>query len=201
MGEPWIAATADIDETALMGAGTHVGHLARVRAGAVLGDECVVGQGVYVGPGVRVGNRVKLLDHALVYEPAVLEDSVYVGPAAVLTNDLYPRATDLEGRLKQEGDWAPVGVTVRQGASVGARAVLAAGVTVGRWAMVADGAVVHQDVPDFALVAGAPALRAEWVGRAGVPLTLVDNVSGHWWQCPETGECYVERDGVLEFQI
>ena len=42
--------------------------------------------------------------------------------------------------------------------------------TIGRWAMVAAGSVVTNDVPDFALVAGVPARRIRWVGRAGVPL-------------------------------
>lgn len=201
VGDRRIAATADVDGSAALGAGTVVWHLAQIREGAVLGSECIVGRGAYVGPGVSIGDRVKLQNHALVYEPAVLEDGVFIGPAAVLTNDLYPRSTGPDGKLKRADDWQPLGVTVLEGASVGARAVIVAGVTVGRWALVAAGAVVNRDVPEFAVVAGNPARRIKWVGRAGVPLTLVDHVTGRWWQCPETGECYLERDGVLEFQI
>jgi acetyltransferase-like isoleucine patch superfamily enzyme len=191
-----IAATADVDDQAQVGDGTQVWHLAQIREDAVVGEECIIGRGAYVGPGVRIGNRVKLQNHALVYEPAVLEDGVFVGPAVVLTNDTYPRSVTPDGRLKRGDDWTPVGVTVREGASIGARAVCVAPVTIGRWAMVAAGAVVVQDVPDFALVAGVPARFLRWVGRAGVPLEPVDGTSDRW-RCPQTGSLYVESNGAL----
>jgi acetyltransferase-like isoleucine patch superfamily enzyme len=147
-----------------------------------------------VGPGVRVGAGVKIQNYALVYEPAVLEDGVFVGPAVVLTNDQYPRAVDPTGAPKRAGVWTPVGVTVREGASLGARAVCVAPVTIGRWAMVAAGAVVSRDVPDFALVAGVPARQIGWVGRAGLRL-VADGDDG--WRCPQTGATYAEAGGVL----
>ena len=75
----------------------------------MIGEDCIVGRGAYVGAGVGVGDRVKIQNHALVYEPAVLEDGVFIGPAAVLTNDSYPRAVNVDGTLKSAPDWAPVG--------------------------------------------------------------------------------------------
>ncbi|WP_154795237.1 acyltransferase [Occultella kanbiaonis] len=192
-----ISDTADVDPRAFLGEGTSVWHLAQVREGAVLGTGCVVGRGAYVGPGVSLGNNCKLQNYALVYEPAVLEDGVFVGPAAVLTNDEFPRAVNPDGSLKTGADWEAVGVTLRQGSSVGARAVCIAPVTVGRWATVAAGAVVTRDVPDFALVAGVPARWLRWVGRAGVPLE--DEGGGHW-RCPSSGETYVETDGGLALE-
>jgi acetyltransferase-like isoleucine patch superfamily enzyme len=143
---------------------------------------------------VIIGDRVKLQNYALVYEPARLEDGVFIGPAAVLTNDVYPRSTDVTGKLKRPADWDALGVIVRQGASVGAHVVIVAGAEVGCWALVAAGAVVTRDVPDFALVAGVPARRIGWVGRAGSK--LVADGDG-WWRCPETGERYQEADGAL----
>ncbi|MBT9255917.1 N-acetyltransferase [Phycicoccus sp. MAQZ13P-2] len=184
---------ADVAADAELGEGTVVWHLAQVREGARLGRECVVGRGAYVGTGVRVGDRCKIQNHALVYEPAVLGDGVFVGPAAVLTNDRHPRAVRPDGGLKAAADWDAVGVVCAEGASVGAGAVCVAPVRVGRWALVAAGSVVTRDVPDHALVAGSPARRIGWVGRAGVPLEERD---GAWW-CPSTGARHVVDGEVL----
>jgi UDP-2-acetamido-3-amino-2,3-dideoxy-glucuronate N-acetyltransferase len=183
--------TAQVDESAELGAGTAVWELAQIREKARLGVGCVVGRGVYVGSGVLIGDNVKLQNYALVYEPAILGDGVFVGPAVVLTNDHNPRSVDPAGRLKRGGDWAAVGVTVAEGASLGARSVCVAPVRVGRWAMVAAGAVVTRDVPDFAMVAGVPARRLGWVGRAGVGLVARPGDPGGW-VCPRTGARYVE---------
>ena len=186
--------TADVAETATIGDGSSVWHLAQVREEARIGENCVIGRGAYVGTGVKMGDNCKLQNYALVYEPAELEDGVFVGPAAVFTNDHYPRSISPDGSLKRSDDWEAVGVTCRTGASIGARAVCIAPVTIGRWAMVAAGSVVTKDVPDFALVAGVPARRIRWVGRAGVPLVEVGNGA---WTCPETGDRYRESSGFL----
>ncbi|MFC5141951.1 acyltransferase [Actinomycetospora rhizophila] len=186
--------SADVDPTARLGAGTRVWHLAQVCEGAELGRSCVLGRGAYVGPHVSVGDNVKIQNYALVYAPATLGHGVFVGPAAVLTNDQNPRAVDVHGDPRTAADWSPVGVDVREGASLGARSVCVAPVTVGRWAMVGAGAVVTRDVPDFALVVGVPARRVGWVGRAGFPLQPCGDGT---WRCEKTDERYVERRGEL----
>ncbi|GGQ28436.1 acetyltransferase-like isoleucine patch superfamily enzyme [Actinomadura coerulea] len=186
-----ILPSAQVDPSAELGDGTTVWDLAQVRENARLGEGCIVGRGAYVGAGVRIGDNVKLQNHALVYEPAVLEDGVFVGPAVVLTNDREPRSVAPDGKLKRGDDWEAVGVHVAEGASLGARSVCVAPVRVGRWAMVAAGAVVTRDVPDFALVAGVPARRIGWVGRAGARLTERPDEQGVW-ECPRTGEHYAE---------
>jgi UDP-2-acetamido-3-amino-2,3-dideoxy-glucuronate N-acetyltransferase len=190
----FVAPQADVSPDATIGDGSKIWHLAQVRENAVLGTDCIVGRGAYIGTGVRMGDNCKVQNYALVYEPAVLGDGVFIGPAVVLTNDTYPRAITPDGELKSAHDWTPVGVTIHDGASIGARAVCVAPVTIGRWATVAAGAVVTKDVPDFALVAGVPARRIRWVGKAGVPLER----DGDDWVCPTTGERYREEDDVLK---
>lgn len=185
--------TADVASSARVGAGTNIWHLAQVREDAVLGEQCNVGRGAYIGPGVQLGRRCKIQNYALVYEPAVLEDGVFIGPAAVLTNDLFPRAINPDGTIKTGDDWEMVGVTIHQGAAIGARAVCIAPLVIGKWAMVAAGSVVTKDVADYSVVAGVPAKRVGWVGEAGRPLT---HAEGHW-VCPATQKRYVESDGKL----
>jgi acetyltransferase-like isoleucine patch superfamily enzyme len=196
-----VQSSADVADDARVGDGTTVWHLAQVREGAEIGTNCIIGRGAYVGPGVRIGDNCKLQNYALVYEPAVLGDGVFIGPAAVLTNDTYPRSVTPRGVLKRADDWHAVAVTVLPGASIGARAVCVAPVRIGAWSLVAAGAVVVRDVPDFALVAGVPARRLGWVGRAGVRLERVGTADAGSWRCPATGDTYTERDGVLAADV
>ena len=171
--------------------------LSQVRSGAIIGEECVIGRNVFVDAGVSIGDRCKVQNNALLYAPASIGDGVFVGPAAVLTNDRYPRAIGVDGALKSSDDWDPEGVVVEYGASIGAAAVVLGGVTVGRCALVAANSMVTKDVPDYALVAGSPAQRIAWVGRAGRPLEQVD---ASRWRCAVTDTTFVEDDDRLREQ-
>ena len=193
---PRIALTADVDPRARVGPGSMVWHLAQIREYAQISAGCIIGRGVYIGPGVIIGHNCKVQNFALIYEPALLEDGVFVGPAVVFTNDSYPRAINIDGSRQTDDDWEAVGVTVRTGASIGARAVCVAPITIGRYALVAAGSVVTRNVPDYAIVMGVPARRSGWAGRAGVPLVADAETEGVF-VCPQTQERYEEHDGVL----
>lgn len=192
-----IEESADVDSSALIGEGSSIWHLAQVRDGAQLGRNVVVGRGAYVGSDVCVGDNSKIQNYALVYEPAELANGVFIGPAAVLTNDTFPRAINADGNQKDANDWDAVGVTIEQGASVGARAVCVAPVRIGAWATVAAGAVVTKDVVPYALVAGVPARRINWVGKSGLPLKK--NEAG-LWEDTSTGEIYREKHDAEELE-
>lgn len=196
-----IASSADVAESADIAENVSIWHLAQVREGASIGENCVIGRGAYIGVGVHVGRNCKIQNYALLYEPAHLADGVFIGPGVILTNDHYPRAVTPDGVLKSASEWQAVGVRIDEGAAVGARVVCVAPVHIGAWAMVAAGAVVTSDVPAFALVAGTPARRIGWVGRAGVRLEEDPDRSGVF-RCPQTQTIYrlrgheaLEEDG------
>lgn len=190
----FIEGTADVADSAIIGDGSKVWHYAQIRENATIGADSIIGRGAYIGSGVVMGDGCKVQNYALVYEPAQLGAGVFIGPAAVLTNDHFPRAINPDGTPKSAHDWEPVGVTILEGASIGASATCVAPITIGRWALVGAGSVVIKDVPDFALVVGSPARRVGWVGKAGVPLVKEGDGT---WRCPQSDDRYVEIDGAL----
>lgn len=147
--QPFIHESSYIDEGVSIGEGTKIWHFCHIQENAVIGTDCVLGQNVNVAPGVRIGNGVKIQNNVSVFEGVTLEDNVFCGPSVVFTNDPYPRASS------RPEHYTPTRIC--EGASIGANATVVCGVTVGRYAMVAAGAVVTRDVADNALVAGVPA--------------------------------------------
>lgn len=113
-----------------------------------IGRNCKIDAYVYIEEGVEIGDNVKIRAFTFIPTGVKIEDDVFIGPGVIFTNDRYPRV---------RGRWRLQRTTVRKGASIGARAVVLPGVTVGRYAMVAAGSVVTRDVPDYAIVAGNPA--------------------------------------------
>jgi acetyltransferase-like isoleucine patch superfamily enzyme len=182
---------------AVVASTTKIWELAQVREHASVGENCIIGRGAYIGNGVVVGKNCKIQNDAMIYEPAVLEDGVFIGPNVVLTNDHFPRAINPDGTLKSAGDWAPVGVTIKYGASVGAHSVCIAPVVIGEWALVGSGSVVTKDVPSHAIVVGNPARQIGWAGKTGQPLVAADNGE---FVCPTSQQIYVvdEMGQLLE---
>lgn len=159
--------TADLEAGVSVGAGTAVWHRVQLRTGVRVGSECIIGRDAFIDEGVTIGNRVKIQNAALVYHGVTVEDGVFIGPGAILTNDRYPRAITSTGDLAKGGDWQVSPITLREGCSIGAGAVVVAGVDVGKYATVGAGAVVTKDVTNYALVAGSPARRIGWVCACG----------------------------------
>ena len=175
--------TAVIDAGAEIGAGTKVWHFSHVMPNTTIGEGCSLGQNVVAGPNVSIGKGVKIQNNVSVYEGVTLEDDVFCGPSMVFTNVTTPRAF-----VNRKEEFAPT--LVKRGASIGANATILCGTTIGRYALVAAGAVVTKDVPDYALVGGVPARPLGWVSRAG-------EVLGPDLVCPRTGERYELIDDRL----
>jgi UDP-2-acetamido-3-amino-2,3-dideoxy-glucuronate N-acetyltransferase len=159
--------TAEVSLSAEIGPGTRIWHQAQVRERVRIGANCIVGKGVYIDFDVRVGDNVKIQNGAFLYHGLTVEDGVFIGPGACFTNDKRPRAINPDGTLKGDADWEVGRTLIRYGAAIGAGSILLPGITVGRFAMVAAGAVVSRDVPDHGLVAGSPARLVGFVCACG----------------------------------
>lgn len=142
-----------IDENVEIGIGTKIWHFCHVQRGAKIGENCTLGQNVNVSNNVIIGNGVKIQNNVSIYEGVELHDYVFCGPSCVFTNDLTPRAKYPKGKLGYKK------TIVKEGASIGANATIVCGITIGKGAMIAAGAVVTKDVPDYTLVAGIPARK------------------------------------------
>jgi UDP-2-acetamido-3-amino-2,3-dideoxy-glucuronate N-acetyltransferase len=178
-----------VDEGAVVGKGTKIWHFCHVMTGATIGERCNFGQNCVVSPGVKIGTNVKVQNNVSIYEGTIIEDDVFLGPSCVLTNVTNPRSQVLRKALYET-------TLLRRGCSIGANATVVCGITIGRYAFVAAGAVVAKDVPDYALMIGVPARQKGWMSRHGHILKNPDQDG--IMVCPESGLRYREiEQGVL----
>jgi UDP-2-acetamido-3-amino-2,3-dideoxy-glucuronate N-acetyltransferase len=183
--------SAYVDEPVAIGSGTRIWHFSHVLAGSRIGRDCILGQNVMVGPDATIGDRCKIQNNVSVYKGVTLEDGVFCGPSAVFTNVLRPRSA-----IERKDEFSKT--LVRRGATLGANCTIVCGVTIGRWAFVAAGAVVTKDVPDHAMVAGVPAGVVGWVCECGAPLSFLEEEAAACTQCSrrfrESPEGGIERE-------
>jgi len=160
--------TAEVSAQAKIGAGTKIWHQAQVRENAQIGKNCVLAKGSYVDFGVKLGNNVKVENGVSVFHGVTVEDDVILAPNATFTNDLYPRAF--------VGGFKVYPTLVKKGASIGANATIICGTTIGSYAMVAAGAVVTNNIPDYGLVMGNPARLKAFICRCGQRLAKTKRI-------------------------
>lgn len=161
MSDYFVHESSYVDEDVIIGKNTKVWHFCHIQKGARIGENCSFGQNVNVSNNVVIGNGCKVQNNVSIYEGVELKDHVFCGPSMVFTNDLTPRAKYPKGPLGYKK------TILDTGSTVGANATIVYGHSLGKWCMIASGAVVTKDVPDHALFAGVPAKQIGWVCECG----------------------------------
>ncbi|HEY7368265.1 MAG TPA: acyltransferase [Thermoanaerobaculia bacterium] len=185
-----MSGSVSIHPTALVssrniGEGTRIWAFVNVLEGAVVGRDCNIADRCFVENDVVIGDRVTVKCGVSLYDGLRIENDVFVGPDVCFANDRRPRSSRHLERYPR--------TTVREGASLGAGAVLLPGITVGRFALVGAGAVVTHDVVDFALVYGNPARRLGFVCRCAESLSFAEGSA----TCAACGRAYAEVAGEV----
>lgn len=138
---------ADVAESQI-GQGTRVWQFVVILKGARIGVDCNICAQTLIEGDVVIGDRVTVKSGVQIWDGSVIGDDVFIGPNATFSNDLYPRSKQYSKQFN--------GVTIHNGASIGANATLLPGITVGEKAIVGAGAMVTKDVPAKAVVLGNP---------------------------------------------
>ncbi len=131
----------------LLGARVH--GTANIKPGLILDNTYFKYDNLVVGENVFIGKKVflDLPNSVIIKKDAVVSEGV-----TILTHqDVGERA------LKKYFDRKDGAVTLEEGCWIGANATILCGIRVGKCAVVAAGAVVTRDVPDYEVVGGIPA--------------------------------------------
>jgi UDP-2-acetamido-3-amino-2,3-dideoxy-glucuronate N-acetyltransferase len=177
--------SAYVDEPCEIGKGTKIWHFCHVLKNAKIGTNCILGQNVSIANDVVIGNNVKIQNNVSVYTGTIIEDDVFLGPSCVLTNVTNPRSQINRHSLYET-------IIIRRGATIGANATIVCGITIGRYAFIAAGAVIAKDVSDYALMVGVPARQMGWMSRHGQLLQGKDE--NGVFLCPESGMRYKKNE-------
>jgi UDP-2-acetamido-3-amino-2,3-dideoxy-glucuronate N-acetyltransferase len=156
-------ASTAIVESKSIGEGTKIWHHTHIREQSKIGENCIIGMGVYIDKDVEIGNGVKIQNLVSIYKGVTLEDDVFVGPSVTFTNDIYPRS-----RIWSEEMIKPT--IVRRGASIGGNSTIICGIEIGEYAMIGAGSIVSEDILPHSLVYGVQSRERGWVCYCGNPL-------------------------------
>jgi len=172
--------SAIVDDGAFIGDGTAIWHFSHICAGAVIGNNCSLGQNVLVADNASLGNNVKVQNNVAIYGGITVEDDVFLGPSCVLTNVTNPRSQVSRKSLYEK-------TLIKRGATIGANATIVCGITLGRYCFIGAGSVVTKNIPDYGMVLGNPGKLAGFMSRHGHKLKFDESGRA---TCPESKFVY-----------
>ena len=187
MNDFFIHESSYIDSNVVVGNGTKIWHFTHILERTNIGKNCSFGQNCVIGPNVSIGNGVKVQNNISIYEGVTVEDDVFLGPSMVFTNVINPRSFIIRREEFKK-------TLIKKGASIGANATIVCGNNIGAYAFIGAGAVVINDVADYALVVGNPSRQIGWVSKAGIKLNFNTE---HEAVCPETQEKYLLKNDSI----
>ena len=189
-----IHSTAIIDKGSKIGIGTKIWHWTHICSGALVGDNCNLGQNVFVSGKAIIGSNVKIQNNVSIYDMVVLEDFVFCGPSVVFTNVKNPRS-----HISRKNEYKKT--IIRKGVSIGANSTILCGIEIGKYAFIGAGSLVTKNVKPFSLMLGAPAIHSGWISKTGERFKFPTNGLQEW-KCSETGEIYFydEKTDMVELK-
>lgn len=182
--------TAEIDEGCRIGQGTKIWHWSHVSSKVIIGENCSLGQNVFIADNVTVGNNCKIQNNVSIYDGVQLDDYVFCGPSMVFTNVTNPRSEfPKKNQFKK--------TIVKKGVTFGANSTIVCGITIGEYAFIGAGSLVHKNVKPYSLVVGVPFKQIGWMSKLGEKLDLPLEGSGIT-KCLKTGCEYKLINGNLK---
>lgn len=157
--------TAIIDNGSNIGSGVKIWHYSHICKDAVIGNNCNIGQNVFIAGGAKIGNNCKIQNNVSIYAGVEAEDYVFFGPSCVLTNDKNPR-----GMHSKNGNY--LRTYLETGVTLGANCTIVCGTRVGKHALIGAGAVVTKDVEPYSVMVGNPAKKIGTIDEFG---TIIKN--------------------------
>ena len=145
--------------TESIGKDTRIWAFCNILEGAQIGDDCNICDHCSIEGNVVIGNRVTVKNSVTLWDGMTIEDDVFIGPSAVFTNDIYPRSKVYHDDVDK--------TLIKQGATIGANAVVVAGHIIGKYAFIGAGAVITKDIPDYTIWYGNPARQKGYVCKCG----------------------------------
>jgi UDP-2-acetamido-3-amino-2,3-dideoxy-glucuronate N-acetyltransferase len=179
--------SAIVDDGCTIGKGTKIWHFTHIMPNCTIGERCNIGQNVVISPDVVLGKNVKIQNNVSVYTGVTCDDDVFLGPSMVFTNVINPRSA-----VNRKSEYAKT--HVGKGATIGANATIVCGHDIGPFAFIGAGAVVTKNIPAYSLWVGNPARQRGWMSEFGHQLSFDEMGRA---TCPESGEQYQLRDGVV----